>query len=62
MSAADVKLDIRDLEAAITPRTRALILNTPHNPTGKVPSVASSKACAWQSAHCVCSRTTVVLA
>lgn len=24
------------LEAAITPRTRAILLNTPHNPTGKV--------------------------
>jgi aminotransferase len=29
-------LDIERLAAAITPRTRALILNTPHNPTGKV--------------------------
>ncbi|MGE3798612.1 MAG: aminotransferase class I/II-fold pyridoxal phosphate-dependent enzyme, partial [Thermomicrobiales bacterium] len=25
-----------DLQAAITPRTRAILLNTPHNPTGKV--------------------------
>jgi aminotransferase len=29
-------LDIERLAAAITPRTRALVLNTPHNPTGKV--------------------------
>ena len=29
-------LDIERLAAAITSRTRALILNTPHNPTGKV--------------------------
>ena len=28
--------DPAELEAAFTPRTRALILNTPHNPTGKV--------------------------
>ncbi len=25
-----------ELEAAVTPRTRAILLNTPHNPTGKV--------------------------
>jgi aspartate/methionine/tyrosine aminotransferase len=29
-------LDFDALSAAITPRTRAMILNTPHNPTGKV--------------------------
>jgi N-succinyldiaminopimelate aminotransferase len=29
-------LDPRALEAAIGPRTRALILNSPHNPTGKM--------------------------
>jgi aspartate/methionine/tyrosine aminotransferase len=28
--------DPDDLRAAITPRTRAIIVNTPHNPTGKV--------------------------
>jgi N-succinyldiaminopimelate aminotransferase len=28
--------DPADLRAAITPRTRVLLLNTPHNPTGKV--------------------------
>jgi N-succinyldiaminopimelate aminotransferase len=28
--------DPADLEAAITPRTRAIMVNTPHNPTGKV--------------------------
>jgi aminotransferase len=32
----DWELDLDRLAAAITPRTRALILNTPHNPTGKV--------------------------
>ena len=30
------KLDFEELEAAITDRTRVLILNTPHNPTGKI--------------------------
>jgi len=34
--APDWHLDIDRLAAAVTPRTRALILNTPHNPTGKV--------------------------
>jgi N-succinyldiaminopimelate aminotransferase len=28
--------DIEELRAAITPRTKILLLNTPHNPTGKV--------------------------
>ena len=32
----DWRLDPAALEAAITPRTRLLLLNTPHNPTGKV--------------------------
>ncbi len=29
-------LDVQELEEAITERTRVFILNTPHNPTGKV--------------------------
>jgi aspartate/methionine/tyrosine aminotransferase len=29
-------LDLDELEAAITPRTKVLLLNTPHNPTGKM--------------------------
>ena len=32
----DWALDLDALRAAITPRTRVLLLNTPHNPTGKV--------------------------
>jgi N-succinyldiaminopimelate aminotransferase len=32
----DFAFDPDELEAAITPRTRMLLLNTPHNPTGKV--------------------------
>ena len=28
--------DAAELRAAVTPRTRLLLLNTPHNPTGKV--------------------------
>jgi N-succinyldiaminopimelate aminotransferase len=35
-SAAGFVFDAAELAAAIGPRTRALILNSPHNPTGKV--------------------------
>ncbi len=33
---ADFVFDPAELEAAFTPRTKLLLLNTPHNPTGKV--------------------------
>jgi aspartate/methionine/tyrosine aminotransferase len=36
LQAPDWELNIDALRAAITPRTRVLLLNTPHNPTGKV--------------------------
>ena len=29
-------VDLAELRAAITPRTRVIVINTPHNPTGKV--------------------------
>ncbi len=32
----DYAFDPAELEAAVTPRTRVLLLNSPHNPTGKV--------------------------
>ncbi len=32
----DFELDLEAIEAALSSRTRALIFNTPHNPTGKV--------------------------
>jgi N-succinyldiaminopimelate aminotransferase len=32
----DYAFDVEDLRAAVTPRTRVLLLNSPHNPTGKV--------------------------
>ncbi|GAB7358014.1 hypothetical protein MBLNU230_g0179t1 [Neophaeotheca triangularis] len=35
-SAGEWSLDMRELEAAITPKTRMLVLNSPHNPVGKV--------------------------
>jgi aminotransferase len=42
----DWTLDLDALKAAITPRTRALILNTPANPSGKVFTLAELKAVA----------------
>ncbi len=33
---ADFRLDVEALRSAITPRTTAILLNTPHNPTGTV--------------------------
>lgn len=36
MHAPEFNIDQKELEAAITPKTKLLILNNPHNPTGKV--------------------------
>ncbi len=36
LRAPDFRLDLDELAAAITPRTRLILLNTPHNPTGTV--------------------------
>ncbi|KID97967.1 aminotransferase class I and II, partial [Metarhizium majus ARSEF 297] len=35
-SAADWTIDFAELQKAITPRTKMIVLNTPHNPVGKV--------------------------
>jgi kynurenine aminotransferase len=35
-SAAEWTIDMKEFEAAITPKTRMVVLNTPHNPIGKV--------------------------
>ncbi|CAH0032184.1 unnamed protein product [Clonostachys rhizophaga] len=35
-SAADWTIDFDELEKAITPKTKMIVLNTPHNPVGKV--------------------------
>lgn len=42
----DFALDLERLEALFTERTRVLVLNTPHNPTGKVFSKAEQLAIA----------------
>ncbi|HYO39716.1 MAG TPA: pyridoxal phosphate-dependent aminotransferase [Nocardioidaceae bacterium] len=36
LRAPDFRLDVDALRAAVTPRTTTLLLNTPHNPTGRV--------------------------
>jgi N-succinyldiaminopimelate aminotransferase len=36
LRAPDFRLDLNELRAAVTPRTRLLLINTPHNPTGAV--------------------------
>ncbi|KAH6620797.1 pyridoxal phosphate-dependent transferase [Chaetomium sp. MPI-SDFR-AT-0129] len=36
LSAGEWTIDFAELERAITPRTKMLVLNTPHNPVGKV--------------------------
>ncbi|MCB0144747.1 MAG: aminotransferase class I/II-fold pyridoxal phosphate-dependent enzyme, partial [Caldilineaceae bacterium] len=36
LQASAYRFDPERVEAAITPRTRAFLLNTPHNPTGRV--------------------------
>jgi N-succinyldiaminopimelate aminotransferase len=36
LRAPDFRLDLDEMAAAITPRTRLVLLNTPHNPTGTV--------------------------
>jgi N-succinyldiaminopimelate aminotransferase len=36
LRAPDFRLDLDELAAAISPRTRLILLNTPHNPTGAV--------------------------
>ena len=38
MEAPDYKLDIDALRKAITPRTKVIVVNTPHNPSGAVTS------------------------
>jgi aspartate/methionine/tyrosine aminotransferase len=36
LSANDLTLDLAELDAAINSSTKLLVLNTPHNPSGKV--------------------------
>jgi aspartate/methionine/tyrosine aminotransferase len=40
LQGADFSIDPKELESAFGPRTKAIIINTPHNPTGKVFTLA----------------------
>lgn len=46
LRAPDFRLDVAELRAAVTPATRFLLLNTPHNPTGSVLTRAELEAVA----------------
>lgn len=46
LHAPDFRLDVDALRAAVTPRTRLILLNSPHNPTGAVLSEAELRAVA----------------
>lgn len=46
ISANDWKLDIKELESKITDKTKFILLNTPHNPSGKVFSKSELEAIA----------------
>jgi aspartate aminotransferase len=43
---ATFDIDVAAIEAAITPRTRVVVVNTPHNPTGRIVPVASLRVLA----------------
>lgn len=46
------RLDVEALRRALTPKTRAVVLNTPHNPTGRVFDEAEMEAlCAFVCEH-----------
>ena len=45
-------LDRDELAAAFSPKTKAIIINTPHNPLGKV--VVWWVRCLWLVVGCVC--------
>jgi aspartate/methionine/tyrosine aminotransferase len=46
LHAPDFRFDLAELEAAFTERTRAIVVNTPHNPTGHVFDAGESAAIA----------------
>ena len=46
LRAPEFRLDVDELRAAVTPRTRFVLLNSPHNPTGTVLSRAEVEAVA----------------
>jgi N-succinyldiaminopimelate aminotransferase len=57
LRAPDWSFDPAELAAAFAPRTRAVIVNTPHNPTGKVFSLdeleAIARLCRERGVYCI---------
>jgi aspartate/methionine/tyrosine aminotransferase len=57
LTVPDWRLDVDALRRAMTPRTRAIVLNTPHNPTGRVftptEMAAAVDLCAERGLVCV---------
>ena len=47
LRAPDFRLDLDELRAAVSPRTRFVLLNSPHNPTGRVLTVHSLTSRIW---------------
>lgn len=43
ITADEWKLDMKELQAKVTPRTKAILLNNPHNPTGKLFTIEELK-------------------
>ncbi|MFI0474227.1 pyridoxal phosphate-dependent aminotransferase [Halomonas sp. HMF6819] len=48
---AAFRLDVAALERAVTPRTRAILLNSPHNPTGQLIDAST-----WEAVAALCHR------
>src|SRR5947209_3160274 len=51
LRAPDFSIDRAELEAAFGPRTKAIVVNTPHNPSGKVFTRAELEAIAALCGH-----------
>ena len=47
----DFRIDFDRLRAAVTPRTKAILFNSPSNPTGVVASAAETRELAWLAAE-----------
>jgi aspartate/methionine/tyrosine aminotransferase len=51
-SSEEWRIDMDELEASFSDKTRLLVINSPHNPTGKVFSRAELEGMANASWHC----------
>ena len=51
-SSRDLSIDPKELADAISPRTKMILINTPHNPTGKVSYIMSANSPAEMGLSC----------